>query len=146
MIISVIQENKTVISNLNDLGTLAKELLIFAGDCKFFAFFAEMGAGKTTFIRHICREIGVTENVSSPTFSLINEYHYKTGGKVFHFDFYRIKKEEEAIEIGCEEYFESGSLCLVEWPEKILNLLPHPYVKISIEIKDQQRIFTFSYD
>ena len=139
----MIQAKKTAISNLNDLGILAKDLLIFAGDCKFFAFFGEMGAGKTTFIRRLCQEIGITENVSSPTFSLINEYNDAVGKKIFHFDFYRIKKEEEAVEIGCEEYFSSGHYCFVEWSEKILNLLPQEIVRITIDVEYENRLITF---
>lgn len=128
------------------LTVVADELVRFCGRRQIVAFFGEMGAGKTTFIRELCLRMGVRENVSSPTFSLINEYRSEAGEPVFHFDFYRLNRPEEALNIGVEEYFTSGALCLVEWPEKILNLLPHPYVKISIEIKDQQRIFTFSYD
>jgi tRNA threonylcarbamoyladenosine biosynthesis protein TsaE len=84
--------------------------------------------------------------VSSPTFSIINEYHDIKGQSVFHFDFYRLKSESEAVDIGCEEYFQSGSICLIEWPEKILNLLPHPLVKIEISLVNTQRRFIFSYE
>ncbi len=129
-----------------DLDRLARELIDYSKGEKIWAFYGEMGAGKTTFIRHICNLIGVKENVSSPTFSIINEYQDKNGQSVYHFDFYRIKGEQEAVDIGCEEYFESDNLCLVEWPEKILNLLPHPHIKITIQVKDKQRIFTFSHD
>lgn len=135
-----------VIYDEAELNNLAKELIHFATGNTIWAFYGEMGAGKTTFIRYICKNLGINENVSSPTFSIVNEYNDLKGNKVFHFDFYRIKNEQEAVDIGCEEYFQSNSLCLIEWPEKILNLLPNPYVKINIEIKDQQRIFTFSYD
>ncbi len=129
-----------------DLDRLARELFDYSKGEKIWAFYGEMGAGKTTFIRHICNLIGVKENVSSPTFSIINEYQDKNGQSLYHFDFYRIKGEQEAVDIGCEEYFESDNLCLVEWPEKILNLLPHPHIKITIQVKDKQRIFTFSHD
>jgi tRNA threonylcarbamoyladenosine biosynthesis protein TsaE len=105
-----------------------------------------MGAGKTTFIRSICSELGVKENVTSPTFSIVNEYRDSYGKPVYHFDFYRIEKEQEAVDIGCEEYFYSGALCLIEWPEKILNLLPHELVKITIEVTHTKRRFTFSYE
>ena len=134
------------IGDVNDLDDLAVDLIRFAGKNKVWAFFGEMGAGKTTFIRHICKQLGVVENVSSPTFALINEYHDRSGLPVFHFDFYRIKNVQEAVDIGCEEYFQSESICLIEWPEKILNLLPHPYVKVEILLESQQRVFTFSYD
>jgi len=132
--------------SLKDLGEAARRLLSFAGSQRIIAFYGEMGAGKTTFIQAICRELGVNEHVSSPTFSLVNEYRDKDGQPVYHFDFYRINNENEAVDIGCEEYFNSGSLCLIEWPEKILNLLPHPLVKVVIEINNQARRLTFSYD
>ena len=134
------------INGLEALDSLANELIDFAGNNKILAFYGEMGAGKTTFIRCICKLLGVKENVSSPTFSLINEYLDASGKKIYHFDFYRINNEREALDLGCEEYFASGDLCLIEWPEKILNLLPHPYVKIEIVLESQQRVFTFSYD
>ena len=131
---------------LEDLGKAARSLLEFSGSHKCIAFYGDMGAGKTTFIQAICRELGVTEHVSSPTFSLVNEYRDKSDQPVFHFDFYRINNENEAVDIGCEEYFSSGHLCLIEWPEKILNLLPHPLVKVVIEINKEARRLTFSYD
>jgi tRNA threonylcarbamoyladenosine biosynthesis protein TsaE len=87
-------------------------------------FYGEMGAGKTTLIKNICRQFSVTDNVSSPTFSLVNEYNTENGQTIYHFDFYRIDDEEEAINIGFDEYIYSGNLCLIEWPEKIPNLLP----------------------
>jgi tRNA threonylcarbamoyladenosine biosynthesis protein TsaE len=135
-----------VISDTNELDSLAHDLISFAGQNKIWAFYGEMGAGKTTFIRHICSVFGVKENVSSPTFALINEYKAKMINTIYHFDFYRIEKESEAVNIGCEEYFESGSLCLIEWPEKILNLLPHPLIKIEIIVTGNIRKFTFSYE
>ncbi len=135
-----------IINDVNELDDLAHELIQFAGNLKIWAFHGEMGAGKTTFIRQICSALGVKENVSSPTFSLINEYKDVSGQPVFHFDFYRIEKIQEAVDIGCEEYFERGSLCLIEWPEKILNLLPHPLVKIMISVTGNSRKFTFSHE
>ena len=138
--------SERIIKEEEELDSLANELIYFAMKYKIWAFFGEMGAGKTTFIRHICKVLGIEENVSSPTFSIINEYNDLRGNKVFHFDFYRIKKEQEAVDIGCEEYFQSGSICLIEWPEKILNLLPHPLVKIDIKVVNTQHRFIFSYE
>ena len=129
-----------------ELNNLAKELIQFAKGNTLWAFYGEMGAGKTTFIRYICKNLGINENVSSPTFSIVNEYNDLKGNKVFHFDFYRIKNEQEAVDIGCGEYFQSNSLCLIEWPEKILNLLPHPHIKIEIKTEPQKHTFTFSYE
>ncbi len=138
--------SEKIIEDKEGLNNLAAELIRFAKGYKIWAFYGEMGVGKTTFIRYICKMLGVNENVSSPTFSLINEYKDLNGNAVFHFDFYRVKNEQEAVDIGCEEYFQSESLCLIEWPEKILNLLPHPLVKIDIKIEDKKHRFTFSYE
>jgi tRNA threonylcarbamoyladenosine biosynthesis protein TsaE len=95
-------------------------------------FEGEMGAGKTTFIKAICKELGVTETVSSPTFSIVNEYETTSGKRLYHFDFYRIEQEQEALDIGTLEYFDSGNLCLIEWPTKIPNLLPEHYLLVTI--------------
>ena len=134
------------IGGTGELNQLATDLIEFAGENKILAFYGEMGAGKTTFIRVICNLMGVNENVSSPTFSLINEYGDSAGNTIYHFDFYRIETEKEAVDIGCVEYFESCSLCLIEWPEKILNLLPHPHIKIHISVEETKRRITFSYE
>lgn len=130
----------------SEFSRAARRILDFAGEHKILAFFGEMGAGKTTLIRFICRELGVSGTVSSPTFSIVNEYRAQGGRSVYHFDFYRIKKEAEAVEIGLEEYFESGAICLVEWPEKILNLLPHPRVRVDIRVEQETRLITLSYE
>ena len=135
-----------IITEEIELEKLAAELIKFTKGNKILAFYGEMGSGKTTFIRQICINLGVVENVSSPTFSLINEYHDLKGQPVFHFDFYRIKNVKEAVDIGCEEYFQSGSICLIEWPEKILNLLPHPLVKVEIILVGTKHRFIFSYE
>jgi tRNA threonylcarbamoyladenosine biosynthesis protein TsaE len=95
-------------------------------------FEGEMGAGKTTFIKAICRELGVTDAVSSPTFSIVNEYETTSGKRLYHFDFYRIEEEQEALDIGTLEYFDSGNLCLIEWPSKVPNLLPEHYLTVNI--------------
>jgi tRNA threonylcarbamoyladenosine biosynthesis protein TsaE len=135
------------ITSEDQLSELAKELLDSNPHSRIWGFYGSMGAGKTTFIRVICQYLEVKENVSSPTFSLVNEYiSEKHNESIYHFDFYRIEKEREAVDIGCEEYFDSGNLCLIEWPEKILNLLPHPHLKISIQVTDTKRRISFSYD
>ena len=95
-------------------------------------FEGEMGAGKTTFIKAVCQELGVTDPVSSPTFSIVNEYETSSNKRIYHFDFYRIEEEQEALDIGTLEYFDSGNLCLIEWPAKIPNLLPDHYLQVSI--------------
>lgn len=129
-----------------ELKEVAKTLIEFAGEEKVWIFKGEMGAGKTTFIRYICSELGVNENVSSPTFSIVNEYSRKNGQLVYHFDFYRIEKEREAVDIGCEEYFYSGGICLIEWPEKILNLLPERIIEVNIVSDGLNRKISFSHD
>ena len=106
------------------------------GNNKLFFFYGGMGAGKTTFIRAICEELGVTESVNSPTFAIVNEYTDRNGESIFHFDFYRIEKEEEAYDFGYEDYFFSGNLCFVEWPEKIENLIPDNGVLVYINEED----------
>lgn len=122
---------------LEELPLIAKEV-IDSSNNKVLLFYGEMGVGKTTLIKEIVKELGVLDNVSSPTFSLVNEYHTTNGEKVFHFDFYRIDDEEEALDMGIEEYFYSNSWCLVEWPNKVENLLPLNAVKILITAKDNQ--------
>ena len=131
------------ISSLSELTATAQALLSFAGDQKLFLFYGDMGAGKTTFIKTLCEQLGVKEAVTSPTFSIVNEYGGSTA-KVYHFDFYRLKNQDEALDMGYEEYFYSENYCLIEWPEKIPDLLPHHYIKVSIQLQDQQsRLFTF---
>lgn len=110
-----------------------------------FAFYGKMGAGKTTFIKAICEELGVTDVINSPTFSIVNEYRSDTTGElIYHFDFYRIKKIEEVYDMGYEDYFDSGAVCFIEWPELIDDLLPGDTVKVSItEQEDGSRIVSF---
>lgn len=117
------------ISNQNELPEAAKELLNFAGEERVFLFYGEMGAGKTTFIKALCGVLGVDDPVSSPTFSIINEY-VAEGQSMYHFDFYRIKTETEAFDMGYEDYLYSGNYCFIEWPEKISNLLPQKCVEV----------------
>lgn len=111
---------------------------------KVWLFYGTMGCGKTTLIKVLAKELGVTDRVSSPTFSLVNEYQSDKGNTLYHFDFYRIKKEEEALDIGIDEYFYSDNYCFVEWPKKIENLVPLNAVAIHIKVNnDNTRTLTF---
>ena len=121
------------IPSLQELPAVSKQLLEKAGSKRVFLFHAPMGAGKTTLIKALCNTLGVSDHVSSPTFSIVNEYR-GNGTTVYHFDFYRIKNEQEAFDLGYEEYFYSGNYCFVEWPEKIPSLLPADALHLSIEI------------
>ncbi|WP_316735564.1 tRNA (adenosine(37)-N6)-threonylcarbamoyltransferase complex ATPase subunit type 1 TsaE [Pedobacter aquatilis] len=132
------------VNGLADLPKVAKALLDFAGYEKIFIFNGDMGAGKTTFIKVFCAALGINDVVSSPTYSIVNEY-ISAKGPVYHFDFYRIKNIQEAYDLGYEEYFYSGGICLIEWPELVAELLPKELISINISIaEEEQRIFTFS--
>ena len=132
------------INGLQDLAEAANKLITFAGEDNVIIFDGPMGAGKTTFTKEICRALGVVDVVSSPTFSIVNEYLSQANTPVYHFDFYRIKNIQEAYDIGYEEYFYSGHLCLVEWPEKIAELLPEQYIKVQITpIGEERRHLSF---
>ncbi len=122
---------------LDELPKIASEVIKNAKN-NVLLFYGSMGVGKTTLIKEIVKQLGVADNVSSPTFSLVNEYHAENGEKVFHFDFYRIDDEEEALDMGVEEYFYSNSWCLVEWPNKVENLLPLNAVTITITANENQ--------
>jgi len=124
---------------LAELRPAVEWLLGQVGGHKVLAFYGQMGAGKTTLIKELCHALRVTDNVTSPTFALINEYHTADCEKVFHFDFYRIKKLEEAYDLGYDEYFDSGSLCLIEWPELVEELLPDNALRIHIEVVSNDR-------
>jgi tRNA threonylcarbamoyladenosine biosynthesis protein TsaE len=117
---------------LSDLPAAAQQLIAFAGDEKVFLFNGDMGAGKTTFVKSLCEALGVKEAVTSPTFAIVNEYR-ATGVKIFHFDFYRLKTQTEALDMGAEEYFYSGNYCFIEWPEKIPDMLPLHYISVNIK-------------
>lgn len=123
---------KLYIKSLETIAQTAHEFVEQMGDNTVFAFHGKMGAGKTTFIKAICEALGVEDTINSPTFAIINEYRSKTGELVYHFDFYRINKQEEAFDLGYEDYFYSGSLCFIEWPEKIEELLPSDTVHVTI--------------
>jgi tRNA threonylcarbamoyladenosine biosynthesis protein TsaE len=120
------------IRSLAEISDVAKEFISQMGDSKVFLFYGSMGAGKTTFIKAICEELEVEDVINSPTFAIINEYSTKNGEQIFHFDFYRINKIEEAYDFGYEDYFYSGNLCFVEWPEKIKELIPPDAVEVHI--------------
>ncbi|MDD3877876.1 MAG: tRNA (adenosine(37)-N6)-threonylcarbamoyltransferase complex ATPase subunit type 1 TsaE [Bacteroidales bacterium] len=128
--------------NLSELPFVAGKIIDNFPECRIFAFFGEMGAGKTSLIKAVCTHLNVSETVSSPTFALVKEYLTETEESVFHFDFYRLKRIEEAFDIGYEEYFYSGSYCLIEWPEKIEGLLPDNHIQVHITVDDKgTRIF-----
>ena len=120
------------INGLGDLPDVAEEIIASLDRRNVVAFFGPMGAGKTTLIREICAQLGSTDTVTSPTFALITRYDTAEGAPIFHFDFYRIERPEEAFDMGYEEYFYSDGLCLVEWPEKVEELLPDEVMKVTI--------------
>lgn len=123
------------IESLAGIDKAAAEFLRELGDRRLVAFYAPMGAGKTTFITALCRALGVeADAVSSPTFAIVNEYRTASGESLYHFDFYRIEKQEEALDIGLYDYLDSGSLCLMEWPENIEPLLPEETLCVSISV------------
>lgn len=128
------------ITSLEEIGTVAEDFVRLAmQEDTVFAFNGQMGAGKTTFIKALCEALGVSETVTSPTFSIVNEYRAdETGELIYHFDFYRIKKLEEAYDMGCEDYFYSGAVCFIEWPELVEDLLPGNTVWVDIRVNDDE--------
>lgn len=128
-------QHEIIINGLSDLDRAAREFLKKIGDRRLVAFYAPMGAGKTTFTTAVCKELGVSEDaVSSPTFAIVNEYRTGRGEPVYHFDFYRIENPSEALDIGLYEYLDSGALCLMEWPENIEGLIPEETLKVHIAV------------
>ena len=125
-----------IINGLEDLPRAAKVFLEKKGGATIIAFYGAMGAGKTTFITALCRTLGVKDDVNSPTFTIVNEYRSGSGEPVYHFDFYRINRLSEAMDIGLYEYFDSGNLCMIEWPEMIEELLPEETLKVQILTDD----------
>ncbi len=122
------------IESLEKIQEAAKTFVANMGDDTVFAFYGKMGAGKTTFVKAICEELGVEDTITSPTFAIVNEYRSDLAGElIYHFDFYRIKKLDEVYDMGYEDYFYSGAICFIEWPELIEELLPGNTVKVSIE-------------
>lgn len=125
---------KIEISTLHNIHSAAQAFLEATDVNRVFAFYGKMGAGKTTFIKALCEELGVEDAVNSPTFAIVNEYYStRLNGPIFHFDFYRIKRIEEAFDIGTDDYFYSGAPCFIEWPELIEDILPEETVRVSIE-------------
>lgn len=124
--------SEIIIHSLEDIKRAASEFVALIGNRRIFAFYGHMGAGKTTFIKAICEELGVKDAVSSPTFAIVNEYASNMGS-IYHFDFYRIKRSSEVLDLGFEDYAYSGNLCLMEWPELIDEFLPEETVDVHIE-------------
>ena len=122
-------------TSIADLPAAAASILKYADTNRILLFYGEMGAGKTTLIKTMCRQLGVEDAVSSPTFSIVNEYK-SPNGPVFHFDFYRLSNQTEALDLGYEEYFDSGNYCFIEWPEKIAGLVPDQYTGVRIAVID----------
>ena len=132
------------VSTISDLIQVSKHLNGLIQKEKIILFSGEMGAGKTTLIKEFCKNLDVDDEVSSPTFSLVNEYESKVG-PVYHFDLYRIQSEEELYDIGYEDYFFSGDLCLVEWPELASEIIPENHISVKIRIENDQRIITVTH-
>lgn len=122
------------IPDLASLEGAAQEFVAAMGERNLFAFYGKMGAGKTTFIKALCAALGSTDDVNSPTFAIVNEYD-SSEGAIYHFDFYRIKSEQEVLDLGFEDYIYSGNICLMEWPELIADLLPEETVKVEIQVR-----------
>lgn len=126
------------ISSTGELENAARALLSSASGTRNFVFYGDLGAGKTSLIKEICKLIGVKGTVSSPSFSIVNEY-LSEAGSVYHFDFYRLRSEEEAYDLGCEEYFGSGKYCFIEWPDRIPNLLPEEFMSVHLTVLDENK-------
>lgn len=130
-----------IVDSIDRIPEAAAHFISHMGDRRLYAFYGEMGAGKTTFIAEVCRQLGASEDSGSPTFSIVNEYTDASGNPIYHFDFYRLDNPGDALEIGAEDYFYSGSLCFMEWPERIGSLLPEETVKVGIdELPDGRRL------
>ena len=132
------------INGLDTIRSAARQFIENIGSSRVFAFYGKMGAGKTTFVKALCEELGCDDVITSPTFAIVNEYTDGEQQPVYHFDFYRIKRLEEVYDMGYEEYFYSGALCLIEWPELIEDVLPDDTVRVTIEEQaDGSRLLTF---
>ena len=135
--------NSIKIENIENIREAARKFVEQIGNHTVFAFYGKMGAGKTTFIKAVCEELGVSDVITSPTFAIVNEYTAPNGA-IYHFDFYRIKKLEEVYDMGYEDYFYSGALCFIEWPELVEELLPDDAVRVTIEeTADGSRVVRF---
>jgi tRNA threonylcarbamoyladenosine biosynthesis protein TsaE len=132
---------KIIIRNKRYLPAAVRKLLKNSGQSRLFAFYGPMGSGKTTIIKALCRELGASDPVSSPSFTIVNEYRTSDGETLYHIDFYRIKKQEEVFDFGIEEYLSGGSYCFMEWPELIEEILPSETVRIRVTVgKNEERI------
>jgi tRNA threonylcarbamoyladenosine biosynthesis protein TsaE len=137
-------QETVVCESLDQLSGIAARLLEKFPKSRIFAFYGNMGAGKTTFIKELCKQLSVQDVVNSPTFAIVNEYISENSGSVFHFDLYRLNSWKELFDIGYEDYFFGGSYCLIEWPEKIEDLLPDDTIRVKIELAaNEKRTFTF---
>ena len=129
------------IKSLEEIGNAAQEFVQYVSSSSLqsniFAFYGQMGAGKTTFIKALCRELGVSDDVNSPTFTIVNEYRAAKGFPIYHFDFYRITRISEAYDIGMDEYFSGEGLCLIEWPEKITEILPGDCFQVFVYVDEE---------
>lgn len=131
------------INSLDGIADAARQFVDAMGENKVFAMFGSMGVGKTTFIKAVCEVLGVQDTITSPTFAIVNEYRTDSGEQIFHFDFYRIRKVEEAYDMGYEDYIYSGAVCFLEWPELIEELLPDDAVRVTLtEEEDGTRTIT----
>ncbi len=126
------------ISDLGNLSKAAKEVLSLAPETKIFLLYAPMGAGKTTLIKEFCRQLGSKDHFSSPTYAIINEYAYP-GGKIFHFDLYRLKNEEELMDLGIEDYIDGKNYCFIEWPELVQDMIDVNHIKIEMDVNENIR-------
>lgn len=131
---------KITYRNISELEEVAKKIIIFAKDLKIWTFEGQMGVGKTTLIQSICKVLEVEDTVQSPTYALVNEYQTINKNIIYHFDFYRIKDEEEALDMGYEDYFYDDKYCFIEWPSKIVSLIPDKHLSIKIEVENNSRV------
>jgi tRNA threonylcarbamoyladenosine biosynthesis protein TsaE len=135
-----------IIKSLNEIKAVARQFIHLTGDSKKFAIYGRMGAGKTTFIKAVCRELGADEVVNSPSFAIINEYHTISGLSIYHIDLYRIKNKEELFDLGYEDYFYSNAYIFIEWPEKAGDILPDDILRVDIvEAEEGSRVLTFKH-
>lgn len=137
-------ENSIIIPDLEHIDQAAREFLERTAEHRLLAFYGAMGAGKTTFTVALCKALGVQDSVCSPTFTIVNEYETADGEPMYHFDFYRIRNNAEAMDIGIEDYFYSGCLCIMEWPENVEDLLPEETLRVTITVRpDQSRVISW---
>ncbi|MCX6310852.1 MAG: tRNA (adenosine(37)-N6)-threonylcarbamoyltransferase complex ATPase subunit type 1 TsaE [Bacteroidetes bacterium] len=133
---------KFFIADINEIQKTAIDFLKNLPNQKIFAFHGDLGAGKTTFIKALCEKLGVKDQMSSPSFSIVNEYNSENGNSIYHFDLYRLKSPQEAFDIGMEEYLYSGNYCFIEWPERAEGILPKETVHVKMVVEDGRRIIS----